>query len=398
MPMSKIQAAAAACAEEITEIRRAIHRHPETGWKEERTSALIRQKLEEFGVDKIERPVPTAVVALIHGRAGEGKCVALRADIDALPITEETGLPFASENPGVMHACGHDMHAATLLGVAKVLCGLRDEFRGTVKLIFQHAEDVQPGGAKELVAAGVLENPHVDAIYAIHMLPHDSEVGKVCVRAGGMCTSVDIFDVTVSGRGGHGSTPHLTDDPLLAACQMITMMQQIVARRVDPLETGIVTVGGIHGGAAPNVIPEKVTFTGVNRAYNEEVRLKIREQMMDIGRGIEAISGCKVEDDYRDGYPPLINDAGLVELAREAIREELGPDSIIELERPMSFSEDFAVYNVVGGVPAAEFMLCAGHVGDQTYPLHNPKCVMREEAMPYGVRVLASVALKYLSR
>lgn len=396
--MSKIQAAAAACAEEITQIRRSIHRHPETGWKEENTSALIRKKLAEYGVDKIMCPAPTAVVALIQGRAGEGRCVALRADIDALPIMEETGLPYASENPGVMHACGHDMHASMLLGAAKILCGMRDEFRGSVKLIFQHAEDVQPGGAKEIVAAGVLKNPQVDAIYAIHVLPGEDEVGKVCMRAGGMCTSVDIFDVTITGRGGHGSAPHTTDDPLLAACQMITLMQQIVARRVDPLETGIVTVGGIHGGAAPNVIPEKICFTGVNRAYNEEVRRDIRQQMMDIGRGIEAISGCKVEDDYREGYPALVNDAELVDLAREAVREELGPDSIIELERPMSFSEDFAVYNVVGGVPAAEFMICAGHMGDQAYPLHNPKCAMREEVMPYGVRTLVSIALKFLGR
>lgn len=396
--MSKIQAAVAACMAEIVEIRRYIHRHPETGWKEERTSALVREKLKEYGVDEIRTPAATAVVALIRGRAGEGRCVALRADMDALPMPEETGLPFASETPNVMHACGHDMHTACLLGVAKVLCGMRDEFKGSVKLIFQHAEDVQPGGAKEIVAAGALEDPHVDAIYAIHMLPDEKEVGKVCMKSGGMCTSVDIFDVTITGRGGHGSTPHVTDDPLLAACQMITMMQQIVARRVDPLETGIVTVGGIHGGAAPNVIPEKVCFTGVNRAYSEEVRHKIREQMMDIGRGIEAISGCKVEDDYRDGYPPLVNDAALVDLAREAVAEELGPDSIIELERPMSFSEDFAVYNVVGGVPAAEFMVCAGYGGERLYPLHSPKCILKEEAMPYAIRTLVSVALRYLSR
>ena len=162
--MSKIQAAAEACAEEITEIRRTIHRHPEIGRNEFQTSALIREKLAEYGVDKIESPVPTAVVALIHGGQGEGKCVALRADIDALPVSEDTGLPFSSEVPDMMHACGHDMHASMLLGVAKVLCGMRDQFRGTVKLIFQHSEDTLPGGAKELVEKGVLENPHVDAI------------------------------------------------------------------------------------------------------------------------------------------------------------------------------------------------------------------------------------------
>lgn len=394
--MSKIQAAAAACAEEITEIRRKIHRHPEIGRNEVQTSALIREKLAEIGVDKIESPVPTAVVALIHGKLGEGKCVALRADIDALPVTEETGLPFSSEVPGMMHACGHDMHASMLLGVARVLCGMRDQFKGTVKLIFQHSEDTLPGGAKELVEKGVLENPKVDAIYAIHLIPDEELVGKVTMHAGPMTTSVDLYDITITGRGGHGSAPHKTDDPILAACQMIVTMQQIVARRVDPLETAIYSIGSIHSGDAPNVIPGEVKFGSVCRAYSEEVRQTVDRQIYAIAKGMESISNCHVDIDHIKGYPNAYNDKALVDLAREAVAEELGPDAIVELEQPMSFSEDFSYYHQLGGVPSALLMVYAGHNGDAVYPLHNAKCSMKEEAMPYGVRTLACIALKYL--
>lgn len=396
--MSKIETAAAACMEEITSIRRAIHRHPEIGRNEFQTSALIREKLAEFGVDSIESPVPTAVVALIRGGLGEGKCVALRADIDALPVTEDTGLPFSSEVPNMMHACGHDMHASMLLGVAKLLCGMRDQFKGVVKLIFQHSEDTLPGGAKELVEKGVLENPHVDAIYAIHLMPDEEIVGKVAMREGPMTTSVDLYDITVTGRGGHGSEPHKTDDPILAACQMVVDMQQIVARRVDPLETAVMSIGSFHSGDAPNVIPGEVKFGGVSRAYSEEVREVIRQQMFAIAKGMESISGCNFDVYHYYGYPTAYNDKELVDLAREAVTEELGPDSIVDLEKPMGFSEDFAYYRQMGGVPSAFFMVYAGHNGDVLYPLHSAKCSMKEEAMPYGIRTLTSIALKYLNR
>ena len=396
--MSLIKTATEACIDEIVAIRRDIHQHPEIGRNEVRTSAIIREKLAEYGVDSIESPVPTAVVALIHGRAGEGRCVALRADIDALPVQEDTGLPYASEIPNMMHACGHDMHASMLLGVAKVLCGMRDQFCGTVKLIFQHSEDTLPGGAMELVEKGVLENPHVDAIYAIHMMPDENLVGKIGMRAGSMTTSVDLYDVTVTGRGGHGSEPHKTDDPILAACQMIVDMQQIIARRIDPLETGILSIGSIHSGDAPNVIPGEVKFGGVSRAFSEEVRETIRQQMFAIGKGMESISGCNVDIYHYYGYPAAYNDAELVEYAREAVTAELGADAIVELERPMGFSEDFAYYRQMTGTPSAYFMLYGGHGGDKVYPLHSAKCSLREEAMPYGIRTMASIAIAYLNR
>ena len=248
MGMDTLKERAEACYDEVVAIRRRIHRHPEIGRNEFVTSALIREKLAEYGVDRIESPVPTAVVALIEGRKGPGRCVALRADIDALPVQEETGLPFASEVPNMMHACGHDLHASMLLGAAKLLCGMREEFCGTVKLIFQHSEDTLPGGAKELVEKGVMENPHVDAAYAIHVLPDDNIVGKIGIRKGPMTTSVDLYDVTVNGVGGHGSEPQKTIDPVNIATQVCSALNMLIPREVDPEAFATMTVGALNGG------------------------------------------------------------------------------------------------------------------------------------------------------
>lgn len=394
--VSRIREKAEKIFPEVVEIRRDIHRHPEIGRKEVRTSGLIRQKLEEYGVDKIERPVPTAVVALICGTKGPGRCVALRCDIDALPVQEETGLPYASENPGFMHACGHDMHASMMLGVAKILCGMRDSFAGCVKLIFQHSEDTLPGGAKELVEKGVLENPHVDAIYGLHVLPDAQRAGQIGFHAGPMTTSVDLFDFTVSGSGGHGSQPQNTTDPVLASAQMIVMMQQIVARRVDPMEMAVFSLGSIHGGDAPNVIPAEVKFGGVTRAYSDNVREVIKEQVTAIAKGIEAASGNTVHIDYADGYPSAFNDKDLIDLAADAVREELGEEAVVLMPDPMTFSEDFSFYGKLGGIPSAYLMLYAGHDGELA-PLHNPRCAVQEEVMPVGMSALAAIALKFLN-
>lgn len=393
--MSRIKEKAEEYFSEIVEIRRDIHRHPEIGRNEVRTSALIRKKLEEYGVDRIERPVPTAVVALIYGTKGPGRCVALRCDIDALPVQEETGLPYASENPGFMHACGHDMHAAMMLGVAKILCGMRDEFAGCVKLIFQHSEDTLPGGAKELVEKGVLEDPHVDAIYGLHVLPDAQRVGQIGFHAGPMTTSVDLFDFTISGNGGHGSQPQNTTDPVLAAAQMIVMMQQIVARRVDPMEMAVFSLGSIHGGDAPNVIPAEVKFGGVTRAYSDSVRNVIKEQVKAISKGVEIASGNTVQVHYADGYPSAFNDEKLIDVAADAVRGELGEEAVVMIPDPMTFSEDFSFYGKLGGVPSAYLMLYAGHDGELA-PLHNPKCAVREEVMPVGMSALAVIALEFL--
>lgn len=380
--------------DEIVALRREIHRHPEIGRKEFRTSKLIREKLAEFGVDEIQSPVPTAVIGLIHGGKGAGRCVALRADIDALPVTEETGLPYSSEEAGMMHACGHDMHVAMLLGTAKLLCAHKNEFAGTVKLIFQHSEDTLPGGARELVEVGALQNPHVDAIFGMHVFP-DEEVGKIGFHAGPLTTSVDLYDVTVKGKGGHGSTPHLTKDPVLAACQAVVLLQQIPARYVDPLETVIFPVCSIHSGDAPNVIPNEAKFSGIARSYLDTIREDVTKQVFDIAAGLEKISGCEFDINHYEGYPACYNDEALTALAEDAVREALGEERILQLEKPLSFSEDFSYYTKMTDTPGCYMMLHAGHEGPLV-ALHNPKCAVREEAMPYGMTAMTAAALKYL--
>ena len=395
--MGSIRDSVDSIIEEVTEIRRDIHRHPEIGRKEVRTAGIIRDKLREYGVDEILTPMPTGTVAIIKGAKGPGKCVALRTDIDALPLQEDTDLPFASEVPNMMHACGHDIHASMMLGVAKVLCDSRDRFAGTVKLIFQPSEDTLPGGAKEMVECGVMENPKVDAIFAMHVMPDPDIVGKIAIKAGPMTTSVDLYDVTITGKGGHGSEPHTTQDPILAAAQMILDMQQIVARKIDPLDTGIVSLGSIHSGDAPNVIPAQCKFGGVSRAYSESARKKICEQMYKIAEGIKHISDCDVDIYHYEGYPSVLNDAKMVKCVEDAVSEELGPDAIVELEKPFSFSEDFSYFGNMTGVPSALFMVYAGQGTEEAYPLHSPKIIFKEEAMPYGIRAMAATALNFLN-
>ena len=393
--MKEIHKLAMENSSEVIELRRDIHKHPEIGRKEFRTADLIRSQLEEYGVDQIDSPVPTAVIALIHGNKGEGKCVALRADIDALPVEEETGLPYSSEVPGMMHACGHDMHVAMLLGVAKILCQKREEFAGTVKLIFQHSEDTMPGGAKELVEKGALENPQVDAIFGMHVYPDEDKVGKIGIHAGPLTTSVDIYNITVKGKGGHGSEPHTTKDPILAACEMVTLLQQIPSRYINPLETVVFPICTIQGGEAVNVIPSEAKFSGVARTYNNAVRGQIKEQVTQIAEGVGTLSGCKVEVDHVVGYPACYNDKALIETAETAIEEVLGKDAIVQLEEPKAFSEDFSYFTEMSDVPGAYMLLFAGHEGDLV-SLHNPKCAMKEEAMPAGVAVMTGTALKFL--
>lgn len=383
---------------EIIEIRREIHRHPEIGRKEVRTTALIKEKLMEYGVDEIQSPMPTGAVALIHGtgQGNAGLCAAVRADIDALPVQEETGLPFSSQVPGMMHACGHDMHASMLLGAAKILCENRDKFSGTIKLIFQPSEDTLPGGAKELVEKGVMEDPHVDVIFGLHMVPDESVVGEVEFHKGPLTTSVDLFDITVKGKGGHGSTPHLTRDPILAACQMVTLLQQIQSRYTDPMETVIFPICSFHSGDAPNVIPEEAKFGGVARSYIPEIRKQVTEQVFNIAKGVETISGTKVDINHYEGYPACYNDPELIDEIMKAMAEAIGAEHVSEKKDPYSFSEDFSYYTEMTGTPGVYMMVKAGHEGELV-ALHNAKCAMKEDAMPYGIAALVTAATAYLN-
>lgn len=387
---------------EMKAIREDLHRHPELSYKEVRTSAIVIEKLKEYGVDEVEQVWNTGVVALIKGNRGEGKCIAIRADLDALPVTEDTGLEYASENPGVMHACGHDLHVTTLLAVAKLLCDNRD-FAGCVKLIFQPAEEAAnpkdpTGGALHMVEHGCLENPKVDAIIGLHVNPSYDKPGAFGLRKGIITSGFDIYRFDIHGKTAHGSMPHTGNDAVLAASQLIVMLQQVVSRNVDPLKTAILTVGTINGGTAINVIPDYVYAGGVFRYYDNDTAQVIKEHTFDVAKGVESISGCKIEVTALPGYRCVDNDAQMVDLCEAALKEELGEDACFFMDEPASGSEDFSYYSLCSGIPCSFMWLNTPPiVGTELSPLHSSKCAMSSESIRPGAAGLASIAVKYLN-
>lgn len=388
---------------EMNAIREDLHRHPELSYKEVRTSAIVIEKLKEYGVDEVQQVWNTGVVALIKGKRGEGKCIALRADLDALPVTEDTGVEYSSENPGVMHACGHDLHITTLLAAAKLLCDSRD-FAGSVKLIFQPAEEAAnpndpTGGALHMVEHGCLENPKVDAIIGLHVNPSADKPGAFGLRKGIITSGFDVYRFDVHGKTAHGSQPHTGNDAVLAASQLIVMLQQVVSRNVDPLKTAILTIGTINGGTAINVIPDYVYAGGVFRYFDNDTAKVIKEHTMDIARGVEAISGCKIDVRALTGYACVDNDGDMVDICEEALKEELGEDMVFHMAEPASGSEDFSYYSLSSGIPCSFMWLNAAPVcGTELSPLHSSKCVMDAGAIKQGAAGLASIAVKYLGK
>ena len=380
---------------DIVEIRRDIHRHPEQGNQEFRTSALVKEKLKEYGVDEILEPTETGVIGVVKGRKGDGKVVGLRCDMDALPVTEKTNLPFSSEVQGAMHACGHDMHTAMMLGNARILCKLRDEFSGTVKLIFEPSEEVQPGGARMIIDSGMVDD--VDAFFGLHVNPSEAEVGKICLRKGSTATSADEVHISVIGKSGHGSTPHKANDAILAACQLNVLMCQIQSRNIDPLDTCILTVNVIEGGIKSNVIADKCKLIATIRAYTQETREITIEKIHDICRGVEKISGCKVDEDIRLGYDAMVNDENLIDIISDYYDIEMGPDSYKEMKEPFGGSEDFSFFSTKTGKPAVLMFLSAGHAeGMPVSTLHSHDCTFDEESMKYGMTAMTNAALAVL--
>ena len=391
-----IRARAHEISDEMLSWRRDFHTHPELSNNEFRTTEKIVELLKSFGCDSVERPLPTGAVAIIKG-AKPGKCVAIRADIDALPVKEETGLPFASQNDGVMHACGHDTHISMLLATAKVLCGMRDQLPGTVKLIFQPGEEKAPmGGARPMVEAGVMENPHVDAIMATHISPGGPKVGAVSMYNGIATTAFDLYNVKVTGQNAHGSQPQNGHDAILALAQFIVNAQQIVARRVNPLKTAIVSIGVIKGGEAVNIIPSTASLEMVCRTYGEETRKVIYDEVMRLARGTAELSACKFNVEHIEGYGSVVNDPKLLKIGAEAVAEALGPDYVDNLEEPLSFSEDFSYYGNATGTPSLFLLLNAGYLGDAPHSLHDARCTFPEEALACGVTAMVATALKIL--
>lgn len=373
--------------------RRWLHAHPDLSHQEEKSAAYIADVLRSLGLEPQEHVGRCGVTAVIEG-AGEGKCAALRADFDALPVPEASGLPFASENPGVMHACGHDTHAAMLLCAAAVLCQLRNRFSGKVKLIFQPAEeDVLHSGAKELIAAGVLENPHVDAIFGQHVWPHYT-VGHAAIRNGAMMAASDRFTITIRGRSSHGSAPETGVDAIVIAAQVVTALQSVVSRNVGPLESAVLTIGTIRGGHRYNVIADEVVLEGTCRTLDPAVRARMPERMESIIKGVAEGMGGSYELFYRQCYGPAINDPGQFRLVRDTIAETLGEDGLVIPEHSALTSEDFAFY--CEKIPGAFFWLGVRGEDKPFYPLHSERFVPEEEALPIGAELLVNTALRFL--
>lgn len=382
---------ARAITDEIISWRREIHRWPELGGQEVKTCTLITEALKDLGVE-YRVAAGTGVIGLIKGGM-PGKTVALRADMDALPIQEESCLPFASQRPGIMHACGHDAHVAMLLGAAKILTGLAPKLAGNVKLLFQPSEEHFPGGAKPLINEGALENPKVDLVVGLHVDPI-LPGGILGLKTDTVMAAVDTFELTISGRGGHGAVPHLTVDPVVLTAQVILALQTIASRRVDPLEPVVVTVGSIHGGEANNVIPDKVFLKGTVRTLRptlgEHVQVMLEEMVSGIVRG----AGGEFDLQYRPGYPPLVNNPEAVLLVKAAAGKVLGLEGVLEVKRPSMGGEDFAYYALE--VPACFAFLGVGAADLEPVPWHNSRFRLDEESLAYGTAILVQSALDFL--
>jgi amidohydrolase len=369
--------------------RRHLHAHPELSFAEHETSTFLFELLGGLEGIELERPTETSVVAYLRtGRPG--KTLALRADIDALPIQEETGLEFASENPGVMHACGHDGHTAMMLATLNALHERRDELTGELRFLFQHAEELLPGGARDLVEAGVLDG--VDLVVGAHLFSLD-ELGKVGVLSGPHTAAADLFTIEIRGKGGHGAAPHKAVDPVTAAAQVVTGLQHVVSRTVDPIERAVVTVATIHGGTAGNIIPETVELGGTVRTFTPEVRADVRAAMERLIHGIAEGHGCAATFSYEDGYAPVVNDEEASALVEAAVREALGDEAFFVPE-PIMGGEDFSAY--LTRAPGAFFIVGAG--GEDNFPHHHPRFDWDESAMRNGIAVFVRLALDYLKR
>jgi amidohydrolase len=374
--------------DDVVAWRRHLHRHPELSFEERETAAWIAEALAGFGdALEVERPAENSVVA--HLRTGRaGPVVALRADIDALPIEEQSGVEFASENRGVMHACGHDGHTAMLLGAARLLVEARDRLPGgELRFLFQPAEELAPGGARDLVAAGAVEG--VDFIYGCHLWT-PLEYGKVAAMPGPFMAASDFFTLAITGRGGHGGLPHLADDTIAVGAQVVTNLQHVVARRVDPLERAVLSIGTFHAGDAPNVLPGRVEMSGTVRTFDPDLRERMPVLIENVVEGVTSAHGVSSELDYQFGYQPVVND----ERATALVREVIDPAARTDLE-PIMGGDDFSAY--LAEVPGCYAFIGAGdEAAGATYPHHHPRFRIDERALGTGVRMHVDVAVRAL--
>jgi amidohydrolase len=370
-----------AFTQQVTDWRRHLHQHPELSFQETETARYVEDVLQSFGSLLITRPTPTSVVARLIG-SEPGPILALRADMDALPIQEENDLPYASDRPGVMHACGHDGHTAMLLGVAKLLTLRAGKLHGEVRFLFQHAEELPPGGARELVEAGVMDG--VDWVIGSH-LSSKLETGKIGIAYGPMMASPDTFRIVVKGKGGHAASPHLAIDPIAIGSQIVTNLQHIVSRTLDPLERLVISVTQFASGTAHNVIPGTAALGGTVRSFSPELRSEVPEQMRRIVKGITEAHGADFTFEYELGYAPVINEANLTRVVEEAAQELFGADAVVA-SAPNMGGEDFSAYQQKA--PGTFFNIGSGRADKESdYPHHHPRFTIDEDALANGVLV-----------
>ncbi len=378
---------------DVIEWRRHLHRNPELSGQEYDTADYVAGILEKTGAGDVRRVGDTGVTGLIRGR-GPGRTIALRADMDALPGDERTGLPFSSERPGAAHMCGHDVHTAILLGVAKVLHDARDEFDGAVRLVFQPAEE-RLGGAESMIAGGVLENPKADAIAALHVWPH-LPAGTVGIRDGALTAAADGVTVEFEGKQGHAAHPHQCVDPIVTAGQFLANVQAVVAREIAPLDAAVLTFGKIAGGHAGNIIPEKVVIEGTIRTLSPETRDTMAAAVERFAKSTADGMRAGVSVTVRRGVPPLIPDSRLVALFAESARDLLGADRVAVLPTPSMGGEDFAFY--LEHVPGVFFRLGVQRPGAPFHPLHSPEFDPDESAFATGVAAMSRFATDFLAQ
>ena len=381
--------------EEVIANRRHLHQHPELSFQETKTAHFVAEKLKSFGITPQEGVADTGLVALIEGQSPEKRVIALRADMDALPIHEANDVPYKSQNEGVMHACGHDVHTSSLLGTAQVLQQLRDRFEGTVKLIFQPGEERIPGGASLMIKAGALANPQPHHMFGQHVQPF-IPAGKVGFREGMYMASADELYVTVHGQGGHAAMPDRNVDPVLIASHIIVALQQVVSRYADPKLPSVLSFGRVIAEGATNVIPDEVKIEGTFRTMNEEWRTQAHQKMKKLAESLAEGMGGSCTFDIQRGYPFLENSPELTRRARQYAVDFLGSDNVLDLDLWMA-AEDFAYYTQE--VDACFYRLGTGNEARGiNSSVHTPTFDIDEEALEVGVGLMSWIAVQELAR
>lgn len=373
----------------IISMRRKLHRIPEGGFEEYKTQQTIMDALDEIGIPyTTER---TWVIALMKGDH-PGPTVAIRADIDALPIVEPEGCPFRSEHEGMMHACGHDAHAAMALGAAKVLYAMRADIHGSIKFLFQPAEETD-GGAEPMVQAGAMESPHVDRVYGIHVMPY-LPVGMIETRAGTLNASTDSVEIVIHGKSGHGAYPDLGTDAIVCAAQVITALQTVVARNVSPLQSAVLTIGKIEGGTAQNIICDEVRMKGTLRTANAELRAMMKDRIIGISKAVADGMGCTAEVDVVSGYAALVNNDKEAARVKRIAARLLGQENVVEKPTPSMGGEDFSFF--CDCAPGAFFHLgCSNPTWMPAPPLHSKDFRIDEDCLTIGTMMHVALALDY---